>query len=86
MLGLIAASIIGFVQYTKTSQGLYTWDRFKLKIPIVGNIIQRATLARFSRAFSMALNAGVQLIQALTVVSRAVDNEFIGDNYDFFYF
>ena len=80
MLIALAGAIVGFIQYTKTDIGLYQWDKFKLKIPLAGDIIKRATLARFSRAFAMALSAGVPLIQALTVVSRAVDNEFIADH------
>jgi MSHA biogenesis protein MshG len=80
MLGALAAFIVGFTQYTKTDAGLYRWEKFKLKIPLAGDIIKRATLARFSRAFAMALSAGVPLIQALTVVSRAVDNEYIADH------
>ena len=80
MLGLLVGSIIGFIQYTKTDTGLYKWDKFKLKIPVIGDIIKRATLGRFARAIAMALSSGVPLIQALTVVSRAVDNEYIGGN------
>lgn len=80
LLGALIGSIIGFIQYTRTESGLYKWDKFKLKLPIVGNIIKRATLARFARAISMALGSGVPLIQTLTVVSRAVDNEYIGEN------
>ena len=80
MLGLLVGLIIGFFQYIKTDAGLYKWDKLKLKIPLAGDIIKRATLARFSRAISMALSSGVPLIQALTVVSRAVDNEYIGEN------
>ncbi len=80
MLGAIVGGIIGFNLYIKTEQGRYVWDRFKLRIPIAGDIIRRATLARFARAFSMALTSGVPLIQALTVVSRAVDNEYIGEH------
>ena len=78
MLGIILGGIIGFNLYIKTEQGHYVWDRFKIRIPLAGDIIRRATLARFARAFSMALTSGVPLIQSLTVVSRAVDNEFIG--------
>jgi MSHA biogenesis protein MshG len=80
MLGAIIGGIVGFRFYIKTDQGRYVWDRYKLKIPLVGDIIRRATLARFSRSFSMALTSGVPLIQALTVVSRAVDNEFVGES------
>jgi MSHA biogenesis protein MshG len=50
----------------------------KLRLPKVGSIIHRATLARFARSFSMSISSGVPLVQALTVVSRAVDNEYVG--------
>ena len=80
LLGGIAAAIIGFYQYTRTDRGRYRWDKLKLLIPLAGDIIKRATLGRFARSFSMALNAGVPLIQSLTVVSRAVDNEYVGEH------
>ncbi len=63
--------------YIQTEEGKYKWDRQKLRLPLVGNIINRATLARFSRAFSMAFRAGVPVTQTLVVVSRAVDNSYI---------
>jgi MSHA biogenesis protein MshG len=65
--------------YVRTEEGRYRWDKYKLRLPIVGDIIYRATLSRFSRAFAMASHAGVPIIQTLTVVSRAVDNSYIGD-------
>jgi len=79
MLGVIIGSVMGFLLYVKTEKGRYIWDRLKLRLPIVGDIIKRATMARFSRAFSMALISGVPITQALTVVSRAVDNAYIAD-------
>ena len=65
--------------YVSSDAGRYQWDKMKLKIPVVGDIIHRSLMARFARAFSIALRAGVPLIQALTVVSRAVDNEYVGE-------
>lgn len=79
LLAGIIGSIIAARVYVQTDKGRYQWDYSKLKIPIVGGIIYRATLARFSRSFSMGLMSGVPLIQAMTVVSRSVDNEFISD-------
>jgi MSHA biogenesis protein MshG len=78
MLLVIIASVIGIIRYVKTKPGKYNWDHYKLKIPLTGSIILRATLARFSRAFSMSTKAGVPLIQALNVVSMAVDNDYVG--------
>ena len=79
LLGAIIALIVAARVYVSTDAGRYQWDKTKLKIPVVGDIIHRALMARFARAFSIALRAGVPLIQALTVVARAVDNEYVGE-------
>ncbi len=78
LVGILVA-FVGFRSYKETPSGKYQWDKVKLKFPIVGDIIYRATLARFARSFSMGLKSGVPLIQAMTVVSRSVDNEFISE-------
>lgn len=78
---LVAAGIgawFGSKSYLKTSQGRYWWDAKKLKLPIVGEIIQKATLARFARSFALSNQSGVPLVQGLTVVAQTVDNAFIG--------
>jgi MSHA biogenesis protein MshG len=77
LVGGILAAIIGFIAYTRTEQGRYNWDRVKLRIPIAGSIIFKATLARFARAFSLASRAGVPIVQGLTVVASVVDNSYL---------
>jgi len=61
-----------------TPGGRYTWDRFKLRLPIAGNIVLKATLARFARSFALASSSGVPISQAMTVVAQTVDNAYIG--------
>ena len=77
LAGAIIAAIIGFVAYTRTELGRHNWDRFKLRIPIAGRIIFKATLARFARAFALASRAGVPIVQGLTVVASVVDNSYL---------
>lgn len=72
-------SIFGFNRYIKTPTGKYKWDKIKLRFPIVGSIIHRSLLSRFARTFAMASKSGVPLIQSLTVVSRAVDNDYVAE-------
>jgi MSHA biogenesis protein MshG len=79
MLALLVIGFFGIQQYIQTENGRYRWDKWKLKIPIIGGIIHRALLSRFARSFSMASRAGVPLVQSLTVVSRAIDNEYVSD-------
>ncbi len=76
--GLIL-TVVGIVMYLRTDEGRYKWDKYKLRLPIVGSIINRSLLARFSRSFAMATRAGVPLIQTMTVVSRAADNAYISE-------
>lgn len=77
LLSAIILAVIGLRYYISTPAGRYRWGRIKLRLPIVGSIITRATLGRFTRSFAMASKSGVPLIQGLTVVSRAVDNDFV---------
>lgn len=76
---VLIATVAGTLVYVRSERGHYRWDRFKLHLPILGDILLRAMLGRFARAFAMALRAGVPLVQALTVVARAVDNVYVGD-------
>ncbi len=64
--------------YLHTPAGRYRWDARKIKLPIVGDIILKATLARFARSFALSSQSGVPLVEALTVVAQTVDNAFIG--------
>ena len=78
---LIVVSVvvaIGVRAYLRTPGGRYKWDARKLKLPIIGEIILKATLARFARSFALSSQSGVPLVQALTVVAQTVDNAFIG--------
>ncbi len=60
-----------------TPRGRHIWDRNKLRLPIVGPIVLKATLSRFARSFALASTSGVQLTQAMTVVAQTVDNAYI---------
>ena len=78
IFGILLAVYFAFRHYIKTEKGHWQWDRFITRIPIIGSIVLRATLARFARSFSMSLRAGVPLVTGLALVSRAVDNVFVG--------
>jgi len=78
LLGL-AGAIFGFRSWVATRAGRYDWDRIKLRIPIAGKIVIKATLARFARSFALAAKSGVPVIQALSNVAQTVDNAYIAD-------
>ncbi|MGI5310588.1 type II secretion system F family protein [Rheinheimera sp. WS51] len=76
--GLIGA-FFAVRYYVKTPAGSLRWGRWKLSLPIIGDIIYRATLGRFSRSFGMMLKAGVPLTSALNLVADTVDNDYLGE-------
>jgi MSHA biogenesis protein MshG len=77
MLGGMVLAVAAFVSWIATQNGRYNWDRIKLRIPVAGPIIFKATLSRFARAFAIASRAGVPIVQGLTVVASVVDNAFV---------
>ena len=77
LAGLLAAGAFGFRSWIRTTSGRYEWDKFKLRIPVAGKIILKATLARFARSFALSARSGVPIVQALTVVGQTVDNAYL---------
>lgn len=77
MLLIAIFSTIGSLYYLHTAKGKLWWDKVKLKMPIMGSIIERSVLARFSQTFAMMLSSGIPLNQSLSLVANAVDNAFM---------
>jgi len=77
LLAALIGAILGFRAWTGTRTGRYAWDKTKLRLPIVGKIILQATLARFARGLALCLKSGVPAVQALSVVARVTDNDYI---------
>ncbi|MGD8525361.1 MAG: type II secretion system F family protein [Thioalkalispiraceae bacterium] len=82
LLAVLIASIVAFKRYVRTERGEYQYDRYKLRIPLVGSILNRALLARFARAFAMSMKSGVPIVQSLASVARAVDNVYVSGHID----
>lgn len=78
LAGLVAA-VFGARAWVKTPVGRGHWDRMKLRIPVAGQIIQKATLARFARSFSLAFSSGVPVTTSLGMVANTVENVYISE-------
>lgn len=72
---LLIGGIIGLITYVrKTPRGKRQFDTLILKIPAVNTIVRKISVARFARTFSALMGAGVAVLEALDVTSRAVGN------------
>lgn len=70
----IIGSIAGFRYYIKTPGGRAVWDSTKLKIPIVGKLLQKIYMDRFARNLSTLIAGGIPIVQALHSVADIVGN------------
>jgi type IV pilus assembly protein PilC len=76
LIGIVAAgTIIGLIFLIKRSAAFrLLWDRLILKVPIIGAIIEKATIARWTRTLSTMFAAGVPLVESLDAVGGASGN------------
>ena len=80
--GAGVASFFILRRWIATPAGRLGWDQFRLRLPLAGPIVQKATLSRFARSLSLALKSGVPVEQALSVVAQTVDNAYISHKVD----
>jgi MSHA biogenesis protein MshG len=78
---LLCTGAIG-ASYLRTNKGRFRWHKLRLSLPVVGEIVQKATLARFARGFSITLQSGVPVLQGLSVVRHIVENDYIAHRID----
>lgn len=75
IFGILIGSVVGILQAKKRSRKVqHFFDRLLLKIPVIGVILEKGAIARFSRTFSTMFKAGVPLVEAMTSVAGATGN------------
>ncbi len=79
--GLTLLAIILFIifikLYRRSESGRYNTDKALLKLPLIGELFHKAAIARFARTFSSLLNAGVPLLQTLSIAADTAGNTVI---------
>jgi type IV pilus assembly protein PilC len=77
LIGGTVASAYLFLRWKKTDRGRSQWDAFKLRIPRIGDIVQKVALARWSRTFSGMVASGVPILQAIRIAGDTAGNAVI---------
>lgn len=73
LVGFIAL-VIAFLKVIKTPAGKKAFDGVLLKLPMIGGVIMKVNVARFSRTVSSMVSSGVSIVQALDTVSNTLGN------------
>lgn len=74
LIGVLVGLVFLLIRYIKTTRGRKLFHSFVLKIPILGGLIKKIAVARFTRTFSALMGAGVAVLEALNVTARAIGN------------
>jgi type IV pilus assembly protein PilC len=77
--GVIAVVIILFMIFKRTKFGRHIWDKFKLKMPIIGPVISKVAISRFTRTLGTLISSGVPILQALTIVRETAGNVIVSN-------
>jgi general secretion pathway protein F len=77
LLGIALVAVAGTTYYLKTEAGRMAWDRLLLKIPIIGDLIRKIEVSRFSRTMATLLKSGVPVLQSLQIVQTIITNRII---------
>lgn len=73
----IFGGVVGFRLGSLTERGRLFLDKWKLRIPIIGGLVRKICLSRFAHYLSLLLEAGIGIIQALSIVETVVGNQVI---------
>ena len=78
----VAAVMLFFAykMFSKTTAGATTIDRFKLKVPLFGDLLTKTAIARFTRTLGTLVSSGVPILQALNITKETAGNVVISDS------
>lgn len=79
MLGTVVVVIL-FVLFIKTKFGRHVFDKFKLKMPVLGPVFSKLAIARFTRTLGTLVSSGVPILQALQIVRETSGNVIIANS------
>jgi len=71
---IIIVFVVIFNLFVRTKFGRLLWDKFKLKMPVIGPVISKVAISRFTRTLGTLVSSGVPILQALTIVKETAGN------------
>ncbi len=78
LIGLVALGCwIGLARWLKTPEGRLSWDTRLLRVPLLGTVVQKLEVSRFSRTLGTLLHSSVPMIQSINIVKEVVGNQAI---------
>ncbi|MDB6027947.1 MAG: pilC 1 [Verrucomicrobiales bacterium] len=77
--GIVAACIAALKLFGMSQAGRRFFDRCKLSLPVIGPVLRKSAISRFSRTFGTLMSSGVPILQTLMIVKETAGNVIVGD-------
>jgi len=75
---LVLSALLGIPllirNYLRTEKGRYSWDRFKIRIPVFGPLLLKIALSRFAYTFAILNRSGIPILQTLEITASTINN------------
>jgi type IV pilus assembly protein PilC len=79
MIGGVALLVVAIKRYRATENGRRIIDRMLLRIPVLGSVLRKSAVARFTRTLGTLIGSGVPILQGLEITSKTAGNKVIQD-------
>ncbi|MCO5051096.1 MAG: type II secretion system F family protein [Verrucomicrobiae bacterium] len=76
---VVVSAVVIFLLVIKTKIGRHFWDKFKLKMPVLGPVVSKVAISRFTRTLGTLVSSGVPILQALTIVRDTSGNVIVAN-------
>jgi type IV pilus assembly protein PilC len=74
LIGSIIGAVVALLWWKKTPQGALNIDRMLLRMPVLGNLVRKSSVARFTRTLATLLSSGVSILEALDITAKTSGN------------
>jgi len=73
----LGAGVYGIKRYYATTKGRYAMDKLFLKLPVMGDLIRKASVAKFTRTLGTLITSGVPILDGLTITAKTSGNKVV---------
>jgi type IV pilus assembly protein PilC len=77
IVGVVVACFMGFKKFYKTPVGRKLVDTYLLKLPVIGDLIRKASVANFTRTLGTLITSGVPILDGLAIVAKTAGNKVV---------
>jgi len=79
VLGVATTAFFMFKRYHATSDGKLKIDRFMLKVPVLGDVLRKSAVSRFTRTLGTLISSGVSILDGLEITAKTAGNRVVQD-------